>query len=128
MRAIHVMPAMREWYEQNVAQPQRDHEAMKRAELVAFREDAKVFTPIDADEKRAIEAIRFGRVNYAVGSFHKRFARDVQERETLTDAQRVLLWSMVVRFRRQIDDSPLIQLARQKLAQLNGQPQSTGKD
>jgi hypothetical protein len=66
-------------------------------------------------ERRAIELIRFPRVSYPPGTGWKRFARNLNKQlaagAQITDAQAQRLWEHVWRFRRQIDDWELTDLA-----------------
>lgn len=80
------------------------------------------WSPATDLERRAIEALRPGRVVYVPGTAHKRFARDVQGVTRLTNAQRELIWRMVHRYRRQVRDAELVRFASDYL-----QPRETSE-
>lgn len=75
-------------------------------------------TPATADDLRAMTAIAPGRVTYIPASFDKRFARDIGGHTALTEGQRMLLWRMVWRYRRQIVERDLVQMAKSKITPL----------
>jgi hypothetical protein len=75
------------------------------------------------DDRRAALAISPNCVTYLPGSYDKMFARAMaalaaQPDATLTDNQRRLLWSKVVRYRRQIPDKSLVALAKEHTREL----------
>jgi hypothetical protein len=108
MKPLKVIPAMRDWYEQHIAEPRR----MERRISLQAEPSLKVppmRTPATADDLLAIKAI--GGVTYCPGIGTKRFARDIQGATELTAAQRLYLWQVVWRYRRQIHDQRLVSLA-----------------
>lgn len=109
MKTLNVMPAMREWWAaQNVEQANRDQERRKQIASLP-----KTKTPCSADELAAIAAISPGRVTYIPGIPTKRFARQIQGATELTERQRIYLWGIVWKFRRQIGDQKLVRMAQQ---------------
>jgi hypothetical protein len=108
-----VLPSMREWAARHLPRPQPRRDANHRPVR-----RPKVFTPVTPDEAAAVKALAPGRISYPVASAHKRFARDVQGATELTDAQRRLLWTMVVRYRRQLLGDALVRVARARLAEM----------
>jgi len=71
----------------------------------------KIRSPVTDLDRRAIEAISPGKITYMPGIATKRFARDIQNATELTDAQRIFLWDVVWKFRRQIPDKMLVREA-----------------
>lgn len=59
----------------------------------------------------AIRAIRPGNVTYIPGIGTKRFACQIQGAMELTAKQRIYLWAIVWKFRRQISDKQLVAIA-----------------
>lgn len=107
-----VLPSMRAWYEQHIAQPKRDADQRKAEAAKARRKAPVVRTPVTEQEASALGYL--AGVVYPVGSFDKRFARDLHNATALTDAQRACMWGMVWRYRRQIPDKLLVDTARAK--------------
>ena len=70
-------------------------------------------TPCTPLELEAIRAISPARVTYPVGSFHKRFARNMQFHTELTKAQRSCVWTTLYRYRRQVADKRLMKMAEE---------------
>ena len=70
----------------------------------------KVYSPMTDDEVRAVMALRA--VIFPVGSPDKRFARDVQHLDEVTESQSHYLWRLVWRYRRQIKDKGLVEMAK----------------
>lgn len=72
-----------------------------------------VFRPMTFDEQRAATAL--GTVTYPVASYPKRLARSLFAQatgsQTITDAQAGAMWRQVVRFRRQITDASVLEVA-----------------
>jgi hypothetical protein len=66
-------------------------------------------------EQRAVRAISLAKVRYPVASSAKRFARhlsaQLEDEGLITDAQANYLWNHIWRFRRQIDDRVLVDIA-----------------
>jgi hypothetical protein len=67
---------------------------------------------VNTDEALAIAAISPDRVTYIPGCGYKRFARNMQGATLITEGQRRYLWQMVIRFRSQIADQGLVEMAR----------------
>ena len=106
--ALNVLPSMRAWADQHLPQP------TPRVATPKAKREPLIFTPATEFDKELIAAI--GKVTYPPATFHKRFARDIQGAEQLTEAQRQQCWRMVVRFRRQIPSVKLVEKCRGMLA------------
>lgn len=75
------------------------------------KKPALVFTAVTPMDRRAIDAITPGVVSYPVGSPQKRFAREVQGKQELTESQRKFLWRITWWYRRQITDTEVVEEA-----------------
>ncbi len=72
-----------------------------------------VFRAMTDIEARSAKAL--GRARFAPGTFDKRFARNVAGQVTerlITDKQAVLMWELVHRYRRSIEDEELLEIAK----------------
>lgn len=107
-RRDQVMPSMRDWWDRTIA---RENE-QRAAKAEKIRALPKTRTPCTELELRAIAAIAPGWVTYIPGIGTKRFARQIQGVTELTERQRIYLWQIVWRFRRQIADRELIREAK----------------
>lgn len=87
------------------------------------------YYPMTQLERRAARAIEPGAVTYPVASFDKRFARSMASQSLngddamITNAQRRLLWTKVIRYRRQLsrDDQDLIAIAEAEIKRIDEQ-------
>lgn len=77
-----------------------------------------LYSPMTHLDRRAAKAISPARVTYLPGSYDKRFAAAMELEAAkadamITDAQRNLLWSKVIRYRRQLrpEDRDLLAVA-----------------
>jgi hypothetical protein len=108
MKNINPLPSMRDWYAEHFAAAPKVAKSRTKAPVVK--------TPCTPDELRAIKAI--GSVTYCPGIGTKRFARDIQGATELTDAQRLYLWQVCWRYRRQIADKTLVKMATECVAEM----------
>jgi hypothetical protein len=73
-----------------------------------------VFRPMIGAEIRA--ALALGACRFTPASFDKRFVRglagEARTTKRITDKQAVLLWELVHRYRRQIEDEELLKIAK----------------
>lgn len=119
-RICQTIPAMQEWERRNVFEPAQIEQgaALEESHKVAqsIQRAPIIFTPITDEESVAIKHL--GEPTYPVASFHKRFARDIQGATELSDKQRILIWSMVWRYRRQINNASLVAVSKMNLAEL----------
>lgn len=96
---------------------QKEHErALFAAMHLKDRDDVDVPErfPMDDEEKQASQALC--KCTYLPGSFEKRFARDMDTLSKspcpeITAKQRTWLWKQVYRYRKQIKDKKLVNLA-----------------
>jgi hypothetical protein len=76
----------------------------------------------------AAQSLATGRVTYCVGSWDKRFARDISALPSgslITEKQRDQIWRMVWRYKRQIANQKLVEIAQRITPQ--GKERVTGK-
>lgn len=104
-----ILPCMRDWAAKHQPKPDPEPTLNQQGKPV---KSPLVYTPASALDKRAIAAIAPGRVTYIPGIATKRFARQIQGAEQLTDAQRLYVWGIVWKFRRQIKDAALVAEAK----------------
>lgn len=84
-----------------------------------------VRTPVTSMDRRAIAALTPGFVTYPVGSHMKRFMREAQTLEQLTDGQRRFLWRIAYSFRRQVRDGEVIDHAASVREWANERPSAS---
>ena len=87
-----------------------------------------MFRPMTDLERRAARAMSPGRITYPVASPPKRFARSIAAQAEggmsgeprITDKQAALLWAIVWRFRRQVNDRELLAFAQRERERREG--------
>lgn len=107
---MNIIPAMRDWAKAHEPGPVPPPDTDKPVPIRPAKRGPVVYTPATEIERRALGALAGCR--YSVGSFHKRFARQMERAGKLTEGQRRLVWLMVWRYRRQIRSQDLIEHAK----------------
>jgi hypothetical protein len=91
-----------------------------------FMKEVKILTPMSSDER--LVALALGGCSYMPGSSQKRFGNSIcsiaETTQQITEKQRVYLYLLAIRMRRQIDPNVLALIPEEKYKQYEEQKEN----